>query len=75
MLAKAKREDHFDFGKILQELFNKEKLSEEDTWVMSQIRNAFSHNSYPKGGVIRITTLPEIAKQLIVLFQEYTADI
>lgn len=75
MLALAKREDHFDFGKILQELFKREKLSEEDTWVMSQIRNAFNHNSYPKEGVIRINTLPEIAKQLIVLFQDYTADI
>lgn len=75
MLAQAKSEDHFDFGKILQELFKREKLSEEDTWIMSQIRNAFNHNSYPKEGVIRINTLPEIAKQLIVLFQDYTADI
>jgi hypothetical protein len=75
ILNMAKSEEHFDFGRLLEELVSKNKVSKEDTWTISQIRIAFSHNIYPKEGVIRIKTLPEIAKQLIVLFQDYTADI
>ena len=63
--------EHFDFSVLLNELIAKGNLTENDTYILSQIRNAFSHNSYPYKGVIRINTLPEIAEHLIELFGEY----
>lgn len=60
--------EKFDFGALLQELVKRNEFERNDTWVLSQIRNAFEHNGYPKKGVVRITTLPEIAKHLIDVF-------
>lgn len=75
ILTMAKSGEHFDFGRLLEKLESKDTMSKKDTWAIRQIRNAFNHNVYPTEGIIRIKTLPEIAKQLIVLFQDYTTDI
>lgn len=58
----------FDFGALLQELVSRGEFSQNDTWVLSQIRNSFEHNGYPKKGVVKVKMLPEIAKSLIDVF-------
>ncbi len=70
----VKTTDHFDFGKLLQELKKRGELTDEETWVLSQIRNAFNHNNYPKEGIVRIKVLPEVAAHLVDIFQEYVKD-
>ena len=61
--------DKFDFGDLLEELVTRGKFTKNDTWVLSQIRNAFGHNSYPKTGAVKIKVLPEIAQHLINVFE------
>lgn len=61
--------DKFNFGVLLNELVTRGEFTQNDTWVLSQIRNAFSHNSYPKTGVVKIKVLPEIARHLINVFE------
>ena len=61
-------ENHFDFGTLLRELQAKKVLSQNDGHYLSQIRNAFSHNSYPRN--LRITSnIPEIAQEMINIFR------
>ena len=61
-------ENHFDFGTLLRELQAKKVLSQNDGYYLSQIRNAFSHNSYPRN--LRITSnIPEIAQEMINIFR------
>ena len=60
--------NHFDFLDMLKELINKGDLTENEKELLRKIRNAFSHNSYPEGGIVEIRTLPEIAKHLIRVF-------
>lgn len=62
----------FDFKEILKELDSKNVLEENDKLVMSQIRNAFSHNVYPEKNVVEVTTLPQIARYLISSFDKHT---
>lgn len=62
---------HFDFSALLQELISKGDFNRSQTYLLSQIRNAFSHNVYPKNGIIEVNTLPEIANHLIEMFGEY----
>ena len=61
-------ESHFDFSSILKELMSIQELSNTDTRILSQIRNAFNHNVYPNAGIVEIRTLPEVAKHLIEIF-------
>ena len=64
------------FSNILDKLKADESLTENDTWVLSQIRNAFEHNAYPKQKeVVKIKTLPEIAKHLVELFGQHAKKI
>lgn len=62
---------HFDFSALLQELILKGEFNRSQTYLLSQIRNAFSHNVYPNNGIIEVNTLPEIANHLIEMFGEY----
>lgn len=62
-----------DFSAILRQLISDGSLNEEDTKVLSQIRNAFEHNAYPKQKeVIRIKTLPDIARHMVDLFDQHS---
>lgn len=64
--------DRIDFSAILTLLKSNEYLSERDSEVLSQIRNAFEHNAYPKRKeVVKIKTLPEIARHLVELFDQH----
>ena len=67
----ARAREHFDFSALLQELILKGEFNRSQTYLLSQIRNAFSHNVYPKDGIIKVNTLPEIANHLIETFGEY----
>ncbi len=60
--------EKFGFGALLTELVERKEFTQEDTLVLSQIRNAFGHNGYPKEGVVEIKVLPEIARHLIDIF-------
>lgn len=60
--------EKFDFRALLQELVKRNEFEQNDTLVLSQIRNAFEHNGYPKKGVVEVKVLPEIAKSLIDVF-------
>lgn len=60
------------FSNLLQELLGKGELTDEEKYALVGIRNAFLHNSYPKdGGVVKVRTLPDIAKSLKDVFKEY----
>lgn len=72
MKNKVTSESHFDFAAILKELIERDDLNCNETLVLSQIRNAFNHNIYPKKGIVEIDTLPEIARHLIDIFGRYT---
>lgn len=61
--------EKFGFGALLTELVERGEFTQNDTWVLSQIRNAFGHNGYPKTGVVKIKVLPEIARHLINVFE------
>lgn len=67
----ATPESHFDFKVILEQLISRGDLNKNDTWILSQIRNAFNHNQYPKNGIIEVRTLPEIANHLLELFGQH----
>lgn len=68
--------DWIDFSAILNLLKSNEDLSEGDSTVLRQIRNAFEHNAYPnKKEVVKIKTLPEIAKHLVELFGQHAKKI
>lgn len=69
---RVKPGEHFDFSALLQELISLGDLNNEDTKILSQIRNAFNHNAYPNSrGIVEIRVLPEVAKNLIRLFGNY----
>ena len=70
--SKAIHTQHFDFLAMLNELLDKGKLNEKEKEVLRLIRNAFNHNVYPKRGIIRISTLPEVAVHLKEMFGQYT---
>ncbi len=60
------------FSNLLQELLGRGELTDEEKYALVGIRNAFLHNSYPKdGGVVKVRTLPDIAKSLKDVFKEY----
>lgn len=60
------------FSNLLQELLGRGELTYEEKYALVGIRNAFLHNSYPKdGGVVKVRTLPDIAKSLKDVFKEY----
>jgi hypothetical protein len=66
-------ENHFDFSKILTFISDKGEIDLNDSKVLSQVRNAFSHNQYPnQADIVEIRTLPEIAKHLIDLFERHS---
>lgn len=60
------------FSNLLQKLLDRGELTDEEKYALVGIRNAFLHNSYPKdGGVVKVRTLPDIAKSLKDVFKEY----
>lgn len=62
--------EHFDFGCLLEELKKRHDLTLNDSYKLSQIRNAFSHNQYPNPNALRIkSNLPEIASEMVKLFE------
>lgn len=64
--------EKIDFTAILKLLKSVDGLSEDDAKILSQIRNAFDHNQYPKQKqIIRIKTLPDVAKNLVELFDNH----
>ena len=68
-------DNHFDFASILEYISNKDDLNKNDTFILSQIRNAFNHNQYPKQKqIVEICTLPEVAKHLIELFEQHAKN-
>lgn len=66
---KAKRKT-FKFKNLLDKLIEYGEFTEVEKEVLREIRNAFDHNSYPEpdSGIVKITTLPEIAKHMVELF-------
>lgn len=72
MRAQVDSGERIDFKYILNELSKCDYLNEHETWVLSQIRNAFNHNIYPLKELAETRTLPEIAEQLIKKFDIYT---
>lgn len=71
LMEKIERDEKVQFKDILQELICNEKVDEQQSKVLSLIRNAFEHNNYPKKGIVQITTLPEVAKSLRDIFGKY----
>ncbi len=68
----AESYERFGFGKLLSKCVDFGEFSEQESGVLRLIRNAFEHNVYPEEGVVRIKALPEIAENLISVFQQYT---
>ena len=65
--------ERIDFSAILNELKSNAILDNDDNVVLSQIRNAFDHNAYPKNAyIVKVKTLPEIARHLVEQFEKYT---
>lgn len=62
---------HLDFKAILDELISRGILNDNDKDVLRKIRNAFNHNVYPENNILKIRTLPEIARHLIDIFGEH----
>ena len=61
-------ERKFDFRALLEELQAKSDLSQIDARYLSQIRNAFNHNAYPRN--LKITSnIPEIAQEMVNIFR------
>ncbi len=68
---RANNGERIDFGIILKELNNSGAFTDKDTRILSQVRNAFEHNGYPRDvSIVNTTTLPEIAESLITAFEE-----
>ena len=69
---KVKEIPHFNFSKLMQEVVNRGAISSSDRNVVNNIRNSFSHNSYPTPDKIRlrVATLPQIAIKLEEMFSE-----
>ena len=67
----AEEHKHFDFLALLDYLSTKHDINSDQKEVLRQIRNAFSHNIYPRKGIVEITTLPEIANHLKEIFGRY----
>lgn len=65
---KALTVDHFNFIAMLNELIAKGDLNVAEKEVLRKIRNSFSHNVYPDGGIVEIRTLPNVANHLIDIF-------
>lgn len=66
-------ENHFDFKNILKQLEDRGQLNETEARILSQIRNAFGHNQYPKQTqIVEIRTLPKVAIHLKELFERYS---
>ena len=68
---KIKNKELVQFGTIMQILSNNNKVDPQQGYVLRKIRNAFEHNNYPDKGIVKITTLPEIALNLKRLFGDY----
>ena len=60
------------FKDILQALKQDAKIDDAKGNVLRLIRNAFEHNNYPDKGVVEISTLPEVARELKAVFEKYT---
>ena len=60
------------FKDILQALKQDSKIDDAKGNVLRLIRNAFEHNNYPDKGVVEISTLPEVARELKAVFEKYT---
>ena len=60
------------FKDILQALKQDAKIDDARGNVLRLIRNAFEHNNYPDKGVVEISTLPEVARELKAVFEKYT---
>ena len=72
---KVTQQPHFNFYAILTELLKKGDLTDIEITVLQAIRNSFSHNSYPQEGVVKIKTLPNIAKHLTEVFGKHIQNI
>ena len=60
------------FGDIIETLKHDAKIDDVSGFILQKIRNAFEHNDYPDRGVVEITTLPEVARELKAMFEKYT---
>jgi hypothetical protein len=66
-------DNHRLFFTILDFVSKKGDIDSKDSLVLSQIRNAFTHNQYPnQKQIVEIRTLPEVAKHLIDLFEQHS---
>lgn len=69
---KLNNKEMVQFGNVLQALEKNVGLSSKHREVLQLIRNAFEHNNYPENtSIIEITTLPEVARNLKQLFEDY----
>lgn len=59
------------FYNIMELLCSKNKMNNQQGYILRRIRNAFEHNNYPEQGVIEITTIPEIARYMEKIFGQY----
>lgn len=64
--------ERYGFKDVIDELCKNGDFDEQLGDILRKIRNAFSHNSYPKTGIIEIKTLPEVALSLKKIFEEHT---
>ena len=68
---KVRLKEKVDFKAIIQVLANNKKVENQQGYILRKIRNAFDHNNYPDKGIVKITTLPEIALNIKKLFGDY----
>lgn len=70
---KARRKSGEDIGfyKIMELLCSENKMNRQQSYILRKIRNAFEHNVYPEKGVVEITTIPEIARDMEIIFGKY----
>lgn len=70
---KERRNSGEDIGfyKIMELLCSENKMGKQQSYVLRKIRNAFEHNSYPEQGIIEVTTIPEIARDMEIIFGKY----
>lgn len=63
--------ERVQFRDVLEMLCSRCKVDRPQSNILRKIRNAFDHNSYPEKGIVEITTLPQIAKNMEELFGKY----
>lgn len=71
LLERVRNGEKIGFYNIMELLCSKNKMDNQQGYILRRIRNAFEHNNYPEQGVIEITTIPEIARYMEKIFGQY----